>query len=150
MSTKHTNSLRPLDPFGESQPVFRTSNATLAEYVRIVLTLEEVRVAVLAGDPVKLGHALFEVVILAEEHQKAKAALEAAKLTSHTEDWNCPACEEPVPRTFDYCWNCGLLHPELVDELESRFVAGNQEDSAVPETNIYGREEIQKTNVVVE
>ena len=34
-------------------------------------------------------------------------------------DWGCPKCGEEVPGTFDSCWHCGTLRPDLTspDEL---------------------------------
>ena len=32
---------------------------------------------------------------------------------SQAADWRCRECNEEVPATFDSCWQCGALRPEL-------------------------------------
>jgi hypothetical protein len=104
----------------ESRPIFRTNNAMLAEHIRLLLAIEDVRAAVIQGDPLQVGFAIVDVVVLVEEHKATQRILETSNQPNHTEDWYCPDCDETIPMTFDICWNCGRLHPEISDDAEHR------------------------------
>jgi hypothetical protein len=101
-----------------SQPVFRAASAVLAEHIRLILALCEIRAAVIQRDPLHITVAVAEVIVAATDCGRAFNALNMTIQPSHGPDWDCPFCGEPVPSNFDLCWSCGTLHPSL--DLENR------------------------------
>ncbi len=47
-----------------------------------------------------------EAITLIAKHFNAPAVVGA--------DWICPQCKEPVPASFDSCWNCETVKPEAL------------------------------------
>ncbi len=96
-----------------SVTLFRTACEATAEVVRVALALNDVRAAVLQGDPLGMMIGMTNVVVVSSQNGQAIEALQAALATRHDADWVCPDCQETVPNNFDLCWNCGMLHPSL-------------------------------------
>ena len=101
----------------DTRTVFRSPDALSAELISLILALFQIRGVVFNNADFFLGVIVFaEVMVLASDRDHATRAIAALHATRHTEEWRCPDCEETVPDTFDLCWNCGKLHPELDDE----------------------------------
>ena len=102
----------------DTRTVFRSPDALSAEHISLILALFGIRAAVINNnaDPFRCGIALIELIVMASERERAEETIAALQTGRHSEDWRCPACAEEVPDTFDLCWNCGELHPELDDE----------------------------------
>ena len=45
-------------------------------------------------------------VVNDEDWAEAKHLLDQLKTASTSENWTCPQCQESVPTSFDFCWNC--------------------------------------------
>ncbi|MBN2580065.1 MAG: zinc ribbon domain-containing protein [Pirellulales bacterium] len=53
--------------------------------------------------------------------------------------WSCPKCRQPVPNTFEVCWNCGtsrdgLADPHFEKEPAEDVVEAIEVDPSEPET----------------
>lgn len=48
-----------------------------------------------------------------EDYDRATALLRAIKAGVAGPDWLCPQCKEPVPASFNSCWNCETANPDL-------------------------------------
>lgn len=94
-----------------SQTVYRTANACLAEHRRLILALCEIRSALIQRDPLHLTAAVAEVIVATSDCDRAITVLRGAIRSTCWPDWDCQNCREPVPGSFDLCWNCGTLHP---------------------------------------
>lgn len=49
-----------------------------------------------------------------EDESRARALLEQFqnRVTSQSDDWQCPVCGEPCEATFEICWHCGTDRPQ--------------------------------------
>lgn len=78
-----------------------------AECVKFLLLANNLRAAVILGDPMHCGAAICDVLVLASEHARAEAILRTLEDSRYSpSEWECPSCGERVPGTFDLCWNC--------------------------------------------
>jgi hypothetical protein len=100
----------------DSRIVFRASNAVIANHIRIILSLYEIRAAVIQRDPLHLTAAVAEVVVAAADYPRALKELTQSPQQERSAGWECSHCGEPVPGSFDLCWNCDALHPSLRDD----------------------------------
>jgi hypothetical protein len=92
-----------------SQSVYCATNLLMAEHLRLLLALHEVRAAVVQRDPLQVAIAFAEVIVATRDCREARRIIEASISIRHDTHWQCPHCQEGVPETFDLCWNCGTL-----------------------------------------
>ena len=52
-------------------------------------------------------------VINEEDYAEAMNVLRTLTAPQVRDDWHCPKCEEWVPNTFDSCWKCETVRPDL-------------------------------------
>lgn len=92
-----------------TQSVARTACAGIAEHLRLLLLAQDIRAAVVNGDPLRVGAALCEVIVLATDQRKASSLIQSAAdvANPYQADWSCEKCRETVPAHFEVCWNCG-------------------------------------------
>jgi len=103
-----------------SQTIYRASCGVVAEHIKLILSLHEIRAAVIHRDPLELGFAMCEILVAMRDWNKAHIALYDSLRKEHNPDWHCPFCGEPVPGNFELCWNCGELHPSIASENHTR------------------------------
>lgn len=96
----------------KTRTVFAAGDIGTAEFIRLLLLGFDIRAAAWHGDPLACGMVAFEVLVMSVDHERAQQALEEARCGSKGE-WQCLACQEPVPGSFEICWNCESVHPVL-------------------------------------
>jgi hypothetical protein len=116
-------------PLQDTQPVLRTADEAFADFVRLVMATFKISAAVNRRDPFGCAVGMAEVIVYAVDRERAMAAIEELRHSQHASDWTCPRCDENVPQTFDLCWNCGQLHPDLEESAQLRT---DQECDALP------------------
>ncbi len=50
-----------------------------------------------------------------EESSKTPPDIDEPRPLSSKRSWRCRQCQQPVPNTFDVCWNCGASRDETPD-----------------------------------
>jgi hypothetical protein len=100
----------PSQIIGESTATFRRdSNELRLEFIRAVLMHCHIQAAIVRHDPFGMLSGIFDLLILASDHARAKAALAEMTVTTDQPDWTCPLCLEIVPGHFEVCWNCDTI-----------------------------------------
>ena len=105
---------RPDD--GDPKVVCRAVNAMIAEHIRLLLAVHDIRVVVIQRDPLRAMAATADLLLAGQDCRKSQRVLSELLANDHGGDWACPSCREEVPRSFDVCWSCGASHPSLTDQ----------------------------------
>lgn len=115
----------PLDS-DHSQVLCSTENRLVAEHIKFILLMFEIRAAVIHRNPIAFSVAIAEVVVLSVDHARAHAVIENAK-KHPAADWLCKFCQEPNPCSFDLCWNCNAVHsPDLPNHADPQVTRHEQ------------------------
>ena len=101
---------------GDPRVVIRAVNAMIAEHIRLLLTVHDIRAAVVQRDPLRAMAATADLLLAGRDCRESQRHLSELLANDHGGDWACPSCHEEVPRNFDLCWSCGASHPSLMDQ----------------------------------
>jgi hypothetical protein len=77
--------------------------AAILEANGIPAVVKNAVLAAWVGWATSFYHAGYQVLVPADEAEKARAVLESGRGS----DWSCPKCGEKIDGVFDACWNCG-------------------------------------------
>ncbi|AMV20589.1 hypothetical protein [Planctomyces sp. SH-PL14] len=100
---------------GDPKVVCRAVNAMIAEHIRLLLAVHDIRAAVIQRDPIRAMAATADLLLAGQDCRKSQRVLSEILANDYGGDWGCPSCHEEVPRNFDVCWSCGASHPSLAN-----------------------------------
>jgi hypothetical protein len=96
-----------------TESVVQVCDPQWAEQIKLLLLTFKIQACLIRRDPAAMSMLISDILVISTDHAKAKQLFKEENVLRTDQEWTCSMCFEQVPNSFDLCWNCGTLLPNL-------------------------------------